>query len=122
MRYGTGRKTSKNKKKLKKSLMVLRKHKKKNRVETFNFSAIHLLHDPQGFSEKLLHQLQNSTEHYEVKLMMMDLISRIIGIHELVIFNFYPLVQRFLQPHQRDVTKVLLFAAQASHQLIPPEV
>uniref|UniRef100_UPI00358FDE11 protein SDA1 homolog n=1 Tax=Myxine glutinosa TaxID=7769 RepID=UPI00358FDE11 len=121
MRYGTGQKTSKNKKKLKKALSVLRKHKKKNRVETFNFSAIHLLHDPQDFAEKLLRQLESSTERFEVKLMMMDLISRLIGIHELLIFNFYPLVQRFLQPHQREVTKVLLFAAQASHQLVPPE-
>lgn len=29
---------------------------------------------------------------------------------------------RFMQPHQRQVTRVLQFAAQASHELVPPEI
>uniref|UniRef100_A0A8C1RRX5 Protein SDA1 n=1 Tax=Cyprinus carpio TaxID=7962 RepID=A0A8C1RRX5_CYPCA len=98
------------------------KHKKKKKVEVFNFSAIHLVHDPQDFAEKLLKQLESSNERFEVKIMMMELISRLVGIHELFLFNFYPFVQRFLQPHQREVTKILLCAAQASHQLVPPEI
>lgn len=122
VRYSTGKKTSKNKKKLEKAMKVLKKHKKKKKVEVFNFSAIHLIHDPQDFSEKLLKQLENSKERFEVKIMMMDLISRLVGIHELFLFNFYPFIQRFLQPHQREVTKILLCAAQSSHQLVPPEV
>uniref|UniRef100_A0A672SPE7 Protein SDA1 n=1 Tax=Sinocyclocheilus grahami TaxID=75366 RepID=A0A672SPE7_SINGR len=122
VRYSTGTKSSKNKKKLEKAMKVLKKHKKKKKVEVFNFSAIHLIHDPQDFAEKLLKQLESSNERFEVKIMMMELISRLVGIHELFLFNFYPFVQRFLQPHQREVTKVLLCAAQASHQLVPPEI
>lgn len=122
IRYSTGKKTSKNKKKLEKAMKVLTKHKKKAKAEVFNFSAIHLIHDPQDFSEKLLKQLENSNEHFEVKIMMMELISRLVGIHELFLFNFYPFIQRFVQPHQREVTKILLCAAQASHQLVPPEI
>ncbi|XP_066566992.1 protein SDA1 homolog [Amia ocellicauda] len=122
VRYSTGKKTSKNKKKMEKAMKVLKKHKKKKRVEVFNFSAIHLIHDPQDFAEKLLKQLEDSKERFEVKIMMMELISRLVGIHELFLFNFYPFVQRFLQPHQREVTKILLCAAQSSHQLVPPEV
>uniref|UniRef100_A0A1A8EUA1 Protein SDA1 n=1 Tax=Nothobranchius korthausae TaxID=1143690 RepID=A0A1A8EUA1_9TELE len=122
VKYATGKKTSKNKKKLEKAMKVLKKHKKKRKVEVFNFSAIHLIHDPQDFSEKLLKQLENSKERFEVKIMMMDLISRLVGIHELFLFNFYAFIQRFLQPHQREVTKILLCAAQASHQLVPPEI
>lgn len=122
VRYNTGRKTSKNKKKMEKAMKVLKTHKKKKKVEVFNFSAIHLIHDPQDFSEKLLKQLESSKERFEVKIMMMELISRLVGIHELFLFNYYPFVQRFLQPHQREVTKILLCAAQASHQLVPPEV
>ncbi|KAF4098822.1 protein SDA1 homolog [Onychostoma macrolepis] len=121
IRYSTGKKSSKNKKKLEKAMKVLKKHKKKKKVEVFNFSAIHLIHDPQDFAEKLLKQLESSNERFEVKIMMMELISRLVGIHELFLFNFYPFVQRFLQPHQREVTKILLCAAQASHQLVPPE-
>lgn len=122
IRYSTGKKTSKNKKKLEKAMKVLKKHKKKSKAEVFNFSAIHLIHDPQDFSEKLLKQLETSNEHFEVKIMMMELISRLVGIHELFLFNFYPFIQRFLQPHQREVTKILLCSAQASHQLVPPEI
>lgn len=122
VRYSTGKKTSKNKKKMEKAMKVLKKHKKKRKPEVFNFSAIHLIHDPQDFSEKLLKQLENSKDHFEVKIMMMELISRLVGIHELFLFNFYPFIQRFLQPHQREVTKILLCAAQASHQLVPPEI
>uniref|UniRef100_A0A672PYF3 Protein SDA1 n=2 Tax=Sinocyclocheilus grahami TaxID=75366 RepID=A0A672PYF3_SINGR len=122
IRYSTGNKSSKNKKKLEKAMKVLKKHKKKKKVEVFNFSAIHLIHDPQDFAEKLLKQLESSNERFEVKIMMMELISRLVGIHELFLFHFYPFVQRFLQPHQREVTKILLCAAQASHQLVPPEI
>uniref|UniRef100_A0A672YCZ5 Protein SDA1 n=1 Tax=Sphaeramia orbicularis TaxID=375764 RepID=A0A672YCZ5_9TELE len=122
VRYSTGKKTSKNKKKMEKAMKVLKKHKKKKKAEVFNFSAIHLIHDPQDFSEKLFKQLEDSKERFEVKIMMMELISRLVGIHELFLFNFYPFIQRFLQPHQREVTKILLCAAQASHQLVPPEI
>ncbi|XP_077441696.1 protein SDA1 homolog isoform X2 [Vanacampus margaritifer] len=122
VRFNTGRKTSKNKKKMEKAMKVLKKHKKKKKAEVFNFSAIHLIHDPQDFSEKLLKQLENSKDRFEVKIMMMELISRLVGIHELFLFNYYPFIQRFLQPHQREVTKILLCAAQSSHQLVPPEI
>uniref|UniRef100_A0A452TPG1 Protein SDA1 n=1 Tax=Ursus maritimus TaxID=29073 RepID=A0A452TPG1_URSMA len=122
VQYATGKKSSKHKKKLEKAMKVLKKQKKKKKPEVFNFSAIHLIHDPQDFAEKLLKQLESSTERFEVKMMLMNLISRLVGIHELFLFNFYPFVQRFLQPHQREVTKILLFAAQASHHLVPPEI
>ncbi|XP_018409060.1 PREDICTED: protein SDA1 homolog isoform X1 [Nanorana parkeri] len=122
VRYATSKKNTKSKKKLEKAMKVLKKHKKKKRPEVYNFSAIHLIHDPQEFAEKLLKELENSKERFEVKIMLMDLISRLVGIHELFLFNFYPFIQRFLQPHQRDVTKILLFAAQATHHLVPPEI
>uniref|UniRef100_A0ABI7YZV4 Protein SDA1 n=1 Tax=Felis catus TaxID=9685 RepID=A0ABI7YZV4_FELCA len=122
VQYATGKKSSKNKKRLEKAMKVLKKQKKKKKPEVFNFSAIHLIHDPQDFAEKLLKQLESSKERFEVKMMLMNLISRLVGIHELFLFNFYPFVQRFLQPHQREVTKILLFAAQASHHLVPPEI
>ncbi|XP_077332642.1 LOW QUALITY PROTEIN: protein SDA1 homolog [Lithobates pipiens] len=122
VRYATSKKNTKSKKKLDKAMKVLKKHKKKKRPEVYNFSAIHLIHDPQEFAEKLLKELENSKERFEVKMMLMDLISRLVGIHELFLFNYYPFIQRFIQPHQREVTKILLFAAQSTHHLVPPEI
>lgn len=104
-----------------KKLYKKSQNKKKN-APTFNFSAIHLIHNPQELAENLFKQLQNGNEKFEVKLLHLDVISRLIGIHELFIFSFYPYVTRFLQPHQRQVTRILQFAAQAAHELVPPEV
>lgn len=104
-----------------KKLYKKSKNKKKN-APTFNFSAIHLIQNPQGMAEELFKQLQDGNERFEVKLLHLDVISRLIGIHELFIFSFYPYVTRFLQPHQRQVTRILQFAAQAAHELVPPDV
>lgn len=96
--------------------------KKKTKSESFNFSAIHLIHNPQGMAENLFKQLQSGNERFEVKLMHLDVISRLVGIHELFLFSFYPYITRFIQPHQRQVTRILQFVAQASHELVPPEL
>merc|ERR1719414_2051289 len=94
--HRVGKKTNKRKKKLERALQAVKKHKKKkNAVESFNFSALHLIYDPQQFSEKLFKQMEKSTERFEVKLMMIDLVSRLIGIHKLMLLNFYPFMKRF---------------------------
>ena len=74
------------------------------------------------FAERLFRQLESSNERFEVKLLHQDLLSRLIGLHHLLLLNFYPYLQRYLQPHQRQVTKILLYLAQASHELIPPDL
>lgn len=113
--------TRKRKKMLDRTKQVVKKSKKTHKPLSFNFSAIHLIYDPQGMAEKLLHNLEKVNHRFEVKLMVMNLVSRLIGIHQLFVFNFYSYLQRYAQPHQRDVTKILLFAAQAAHELVPSE-
>lgn len=73
-------------------------------------------------AEKLFKQLETTNKRFEVKLMTLDVVSRLIGLHELFLLNFYPYIQRFMQPHQREVTRILQFVAQASHELLPPDV
>lgn len=102
--------------------LVKKSQNKKKKAPSFNFSAIHLIHNPQGMAEDLFKQLQDGNERFEVKLLHLDLISRLIGIHDLFLFSYYPYITRFLQPHQRQVTRILQFAAQASHELVPPEI
>ncbi|CAF3277170.1 unnamed protein product, partial [Rotaria sp. Silwood2] len=51
---------------------------------------LHLLYDPQDFSERLFRQLETSKERFEVKLLHQDLLSRLIGLHQLLLLNFYP--------------------------------
>ncbi|CAB3380985.1 Hypothetical predicted protein [Cloeon dipterum] len=102
--------------------LIKKQQKKKSKAPNFNSSALHLIHDPQGFAEQVFKTLERTNERFEVKLMTLDVISRLIGLHQLLIFNFYPYLQRFLQPHQREVTRLLQFIAQASHELVPPDV
>ncbi|XP_059045352.1 protein SDA1 homolog [Achroia grisella] len=117
------KKTRKREKMVEKVKKVAKKmKKKKQKAPSFNFSALHLINNPQGFSEKLFKQLESSNERFEVKLMMLDVVSRLIGLHNLFLFNYYPFIARLLMPHQREVTRILQFAAQASHELLPPDV
>jgi hypothetical protein len=37
---------------------------------------------PKGFSEKLFKKLESSTEKFAVRVMMMDLIARLVGVHQ----------------------------------------
>jgi protein SDA1 len=46
---------------------------------------------------------------------------RVVGVHKLLLLNFYPFLQKYIAPHQRDVTAVLASLAQAVHELVPPE-
>jgi protein SDA1 len=54
-------------------------------------------------------------------MMMLKVIARTIGLHHLVLLNFYPYLQRYVQPHQRDVTTLLAAAVQACHDMVPPD-
>ena len=79
------------------------------------------IRDPQGFAEKLFAKLRGSNERFETRLLMMNVVSRLIGAHELILLNFYPFLQRYMQPHQQHVTLILSFAAQAVHDMVPPD-
>ena len=108
VRFQTGKKNTRVKKR--KAKMMKRITKRSNKAlhrEAINFSAIDMLHDPQSFAEKLFKQLESTTGDFTVKLLHIRLISRVIGVHKLALFNFYPYLQRFLTPQQRDVTLIL---------------
>eukprot|EP00246_Nothoceros_aenigmaticus_P009153 TRINITY_DN24490_c0_g1_i1.p1 TRINITY_DN24490_c0_g1~~TRINITY_DN24490_c0_g1_i1.p1 ORF type:complete len:742 (-),score=193.00 TRINITY_DN24490_c0_g1_i1:170-2395(-) len=117
---------SSQKKKQAKLQRVMRSMKKQQRLESNqndNVGYVPLKHvvDPQKFAEKFFERLRSCNERFEVKLMMMSLISRAIGIHKLILLNFYPFLQKYIQPHQRDVTHLLAAAVQACHDLVPPD-
>nr|CAG4650017.1 EOG090X030C [Sida crystallina] len=116
------KKSRKREKQMEQVKKSLKKRKQSKKAPVFNFSAIHLIRDPQSFAEQLYKQVEGMNERFEVKIMSLDVISRLIGIHQLFVFNYYPFLTRFLQPHQREVTRLLQFAAQASHELLPPDV
>lgn len=86
-----------------------------------SFAALQLLHDPQGFADELLSKLRSGSYRFESRLTMMMVLSRVIGVHKLLVLNFYPFLQRYIAPSQRDVTVLLAGLVQSCHELVPPD-
>ncbi|KAL9116010.1 MAG: hypothetical protein Q9227_000378 [Pyrenula ochraceoflavens] len=120
-----------NKKSKKKSRMlekatstVKKKERKKNAPHPLNFSALHLLHDPQGLAETLFQKhLQNARSklNLEQKLLVLQLVSRLVGLHKLTLLPFFSYFLKYLTPRQPSVTSFLASLAQSSHDHVPPE-
>jgi len=118
-------KVNKGTKKREKALQNAKKAHKKSiktqKVDKFNFSALHLLHDPQKFAEELckLYMKEGGKQKFEITILFADLISRLIGTHQLFVLNYYKKIADYLRPHQKEVVNMLQYAAQAAHELIP---
>ncbi|KAL3773937.1 hypothetical protein ACHAWO_004545 [Cyclotella atomus] len=87
------------------------------------FPAIELLNDPQGLAETLLKRIKSSgsnTYKFEVKMLMLNFVTRVVGNHELLLLQLYPLLQRYMGGHQRDVTAILAYCVQSCHSYVPP--
>jgi len=90
-----------------------------------NFSALHLLHDPQGFAETLFSKhIQNSKNKLalETKLLALQLVTRLVGLHQLTVLPLYSYFLKHLTPRQASVTTYLACLAQATHSYVPPDV
>lgn len=104
---------------------IKKKERKKKQPHPLNFSAFHLLHDPQGFAEALFSKHLQKTKsklNLEQKLLVLQLVSRLIGLHKLTILSIYSYFLKYLTPRQPSVTSFLASLAQASHSLVPPDV
>lgn len=121
---GINKKSKKREKVYKKALEKVKKHdRRKNQPHPLNFSALHLLHDPQGFSDQLFQKhLQNTKSKLalENKLLVLQLVTRLIGLHKLT-FTSYSWFTKFLTPKQTNVTSFLASLAQGTHNLVPPD-
>ncbi|RGP60349.1 protein sda1 [Fusarium sporotrichioides] len=123
---GINKKTKKSKKAYDKAVdKVKRSERKKNKPHPLNFSALHLLHDPQSFAEELFSKhLQNTKTKLslDTKILVTQLVTRLVGLHKLTIVALYSWFIKFLTPKQHSVTSFLASLAQAVHNLVPPDV
>uniref|UniRef100_A0A915PJ48 Protein SDA1 n=1 Tax=Setaria digitata TaxID=48799 RepID=A0A915PJ48_9BILA len=124
--YRAAKKTRKRKEKFiraKKLLSSDKKCKKESAGKFCNLLAIHYIYDPQTFIERLFSLLEGrKNEKFETRLLYMALCARVIGIHKLQALSFYSYMHRYLQPKQREITRILLYVAQACHELVPPDI
>jgi protein SDA1 len=120
------KKSGKRGKKLESALKTLKKKGAAHHNATYlNFSAIHLLRDPQGFADNLYttHLSKGGNKlTLDRKILFVNLISRLVGVHKLTVLGLYSFFLKYLTPKQTDVTQFMAAAAQSSHDLVPPDV
>ena len=122
---GVTRSKRKKQDKLKRQMASIRKANKKEDAANgeARFAAMTLVNDPQSFAERLFHRLQaGSSLKFDTKMLLIQVISRVVGLHRLHLLHLYPFLQRYAQPHQREVTRLLAATATACHELVPPDV
>ncbi|KAL4065405.1 SDA1-domain-containing protein [Scleroderma citrinum] len=118
------KKTRSGDKKLQKQLKVAKKKKQsKNAPATPNFPALQLLNDPQTFAEKLFDALSRHDKRFslEHKILLMQLLSRVMGSHKLCVLGFYTYIMKYLTYHQLRIPAILVALAQSVHDLTPPD-
>uniref|UniRef100_A0A914GW19 Protein SDA1 n=1 Tax=Globodera rostochiensis TaxID=31243 RepID=A0A914GW19_GLORO len=122
------KKTRKRKKHLEQAKKVIGAQRKKEQrpkeYKQCNVEAIRVIYDPQRFADRLFATLEGRrrNEKYAIRLLQIALCARVIGVHRLQTLGFYSHLHRYLQPKQKEVTRILLYAAQACHSLVPPDV
>lgn len=75
-----------------------KERKSQAKPPALNFSAIHLLHDPQAFAEILFSKhLQKSTSPLKIaqKLIVLNLITRLIASHKLILLGIYSWIVKY---------------------------
>ncbi|KAG6007124.1 hypothetical protein E4U21_006308 [Claviceps maximensis] len=122
---GINKKTKKQKKSYERAVNKVRQNeRKKSKPHPLNFSALHLLHDPQGFVEQLFSKhLQNTRSKLSLdsKILVLQLVTRLVGLHKLTLVALYSWFIKYLTPKQQSVTTILACLAQGTHNLVPPD-
>lgn len=123
---GINKKSKKQKEAYKKAVgKVKRGERKKKQPHPLNFSALHLLHDAQDFAEQLFSKHLHNTKaklSLDSKILVLQLVTRLIGLHKLTVVPLYSWFIKYLRPRQQSVTSFLASLAQGTHNLVPPDV
>ncbi|KAF9792317.1 SDA1-domain-containing protein [Thelephora terrestris] len=100
-----------------------KKRSQKSDSQSGNFPALQLLHDPQTFGERLYDNLSRYEKKLSLdhRIIIMQLLSRVMGSHKLCILGFYTYVVKYITYHQLNIPSILAALAQSVHELTPPD-
>lgn len=94
--------------------------KRREELLGVNYSfPIDNMYNAQTFTEQLFAKLKASKHPFAVKTFMMNLVSRMIGRHRLILPQFYPYLQKYLKYGNKEVGKIFAYLAEAVHVNIP---
>ena len=66
-------------------------------------------------------RVRQQRESYSTRVVFMNLVSRLVSHHQVLLLGFYPYLERYLKPSQRHISALLAIAANAVHRTVPPE-
>ncbi|PBJ71448.1 hypothetical protein BCY84_16789 [Trypanosoma cruzi cruzi] len=120
------KKTSKRERILKREMNSIRqKYNKEEKAEELlakqHVDPIRLLRNPHQFVERLLARLQKTTERFEVRILYLNVIARVVLEHEVVHLPLYGFLERYMEPSQLHVTQLLALSVMCVHRLVPPD-
>ncbi|OEH75514.1 SDA1-like [Cyclospora cayetanensis] len=88
---------------------------------TASTAILDLIYDPHSFAEKLFARVRQQRESFGTRVVFLNLLSRLISHHKVLLFNLYPYLQRYMNPTQRLVPALLAVSANAVHAGVPPQ-
>lgn len=120
------KKTSKRDRVLKRNVRdIKRKYNKEEREAEAQMKQhvdpIRLLRDPQQFVERLLAKLQKTSERFEVRILILNVIARAVQEHEVVHLPLYSFLVRYMEPSQLHSTQLLALSSMCIHRMVPPD-
>jgi protein SDA1 len=116
---GVASSKKKKQKKLKRTLKNMqRKERRAESAVDTRFAAMQLINDPQAFAELLFGKLQVGHMSYDTKMLTILVMCRVVGMHQLVMLNVYPFLQRYIQPNQLEV-RLVTFSSSSSFFFFP---
>lgn len=101
---------------------LIKQARKESQQVKEQFSAIQLIQDPYKVAEGLFKRLRNDQLPPFKKSSILQLLSRLISVHQLVLLNFYPYLQKYMIPQNQEVLAILTALVQSCHEMVPPEV
>lgn len=80
-----------------------------------------MIKNPAELGEKLFDRLKKQNDRFEVKLVIMKMLARVIGRHKLMILGFYTYISKYINPHQKEVSDILAVFCEGTHENVPAE-
>mmetsp|Transcript_1830 Transcript_1830/g.5706 ORF Transcript_1830/g.5706 Transcript_1830/m.5706 type:complete len:795 (+) Transcript_1830:40-2424(+) len=98
------------------------------RRASMQLEVLRQLHDPQSFAERLFARARGGggkggiQAAFEVRVLQLNLLARVVAVHELYLPNLYPFLQRYMQPHQEHALELLAMFVQCCHPMVESEL
>jgi protein SDA1 len=101
--------------------------KKKIGCRDGSLFALEELRDPLSIVHTLYACFKRGTNDgqqisFQSRLLILNALTRIIGIHQLLVPDLYSFIYRYVRPNQIDLPKILAYIAQSFHPQVPEDI